>query len=353
MRRGKAVKRKFSAVEDSLWLTTRPKLILEWYRMWKTAPVVSWLRAADAFMNKDFSLAAQHYERGLQRRPNHPARHCAGMDLAYCRYRLGDLEIAAEELSKLTSNSVALRDAYLLLGKIYDILGKPQMALHTIADGMLLFPNDLKLILSYLHTALFNGFYQPYLAEVRETALRLKRTLMLDDERQVLIDAALAHYELRWGEIEGGERMLARVLATGKAPFEAVLLRGERLLGQKRVLQGREQLSRAMRAAPRNPRPVRLLAESYLLPDEFHEPDYAEQLAMSACKLSNWKNAEHVALLSRAFDEKGDTSTAELLAERTRKLRVVVEIEKTSLESPADQIRALREPKQRSAKAGM
>jgi predicted Zn-dependent protease len=339
--------------DDLLWLAGRPKLIVEWYRMWGTTPSVCWLRAADAFINKDFKRAVGYYERGLAQKPAHVARHCAVMDLAYCRYRTGDLEGAATELQKLTAESVALRDAYLLLAKINDILGKPDQSLQVLGDGLLLFPQDLKLMLAYMHTSLFYGLFHSRLGEVREQVLQIKRGLMLDDERQVFIDAALAHYELRCGDAECAERMIVRVLATGKAPHEIVILRGERLFEQRRVIQAREQLGRAMRLAPRNPRPVRLLAESYLLSGDFQEPEWAEQLATVACRLTNWKNIECLELLSRAYDEKGDTSTAELLSEKVREVRMTVELERVQLESPSGHVRALGEVRLRSDKMEM
>lgn len=349
----KTVRARLRRLEDTVWLLSRPKLIVEWYRMWQTLPVTPWLRAADAFINKDFKLAVEYYQRGLAKKPNHPARHCAVMDLAYCRYRTGGLEEANELLSSLTSQSVALRDAYLLQAKISDFFGKAESALQIVSDGLMLFPDDLKLMLAYLHTSLFNGLYHARLGEIREHILTLKRTLLLDDDRQVLIDSALAHYELRCGDGEGAERMIARVLATGRAPHEIVLLRGERLLAQRRVLQAREQLGRVMRMAPRNPRPVRLLAESYLLPEEFHEPDYAEQLATLACKMTNWKNVECVDLLSRVYDEKGDTSTAELLGERCRGLKLAVELEREQVEAPTGHVSEAAESRMRSNKLSM
>ena len=330
MRRGKEL---FKAISRGLrnlaWLAARPKLVFDWYRMWSAAPVADWLRAADCFVKKDFAQAAEHYERGLKAQPSHPARHCARMDLAYCLYRTGNILGSLTQLTVVTESSIALRDAYLLRAKIEDILGKPELALRSLSDGLVLFPQDLRLLISFAHACLFNGIEHERLQDVRENLLQQKRELLLDDNRQVLIDAALSHYELRFGDSESGDRMLVRVLATGIAPFEAIVIRGERLLEQRRMLQAREQLGRAMRISPRNPRPARLLAESYALPGDFCEPDWAEQLAQVACKLSSWQNRECVELLSRISDTKGDTSTAELLAERSnelsRQLRIEIE----------------------------
>jgi len=298
--------------------------------MWGTLPVISWLRAADLFIQKDFKRAAHYYRTGLSRQSKHPARHCARMDLAYCLYRTGEIKDALHELGIVTESSVALRDAYVLKAKIEDILGKAELSLQTLRDGLTLFPQDLRILVSFLHISLFNRIEHARLSEARGLLLQQKRELFLDDNRQVLLDAALAHFEIRMGDAESGDRMLARVLATGIAPVEAIILRGMRLLEQRRMIQAREQLGRAMRLAPRSSRPVRILAESYLQPGDFCELDWAEQMATAACKLSAWQNRECVEVLAKVMDTKGDTSTAELLAERsqdiTRQLRVEFEV---------------------------
>lgn len=321
---------KTSRLGDLAWVVARPKLVYDWYRMWGTLPVTSWLRAADHFIQKDFKLAAEYYRVGLSRQLKHPARHCARMDLAYCQYRTGDIKEALEQLGVVTEASVALRDAYVLKAKIEDILGKSELSLQTLRDGLTLFPQDLRILVAFVHISLFNRIEHARLSEARGLLLQQKRELFLDDNRQVLLDAALAHYEIRVGDTESGDRMLARVLATGIAPVEAIVLRGMRLLEQRRMIQAREQLGRAMRLAPRSSRPVRILAESYLMPGDFCELDWAEQMATAACKLSAWQNRECVEVLAKVMDTKGDASTAELLTERsldlTRQLRVEFEV---------------------------
>ncbi len=319
--------RKAEGIRNLFWLGARPKLVYDWYRMWGTLPVAHWLRAADCFIRKEFVAAALHYEKGLERNGKHPARHCARMDLAYCLYRNGEIERALQELRVVTESSVALRDAYLLRAKIEDILGRPEMAIRSLADGLALFPQDTRLLVGFIHICLFNDIEHPRLSEVRGVLLQQKRELLLDDNRQVLLDSALAHYELKIGDTESGDRMLVRVLATGMAPFEAIVIRGERLFEQRRMLQAREQLGRAMRLSPRNPRPARLLAESYLLPGDFCELDWAEQLAAVACKASAWQNPECIEIFARVMDSKGDASTTELLLERRDGLNRQIQLE--------------------------
>lgn len=308
-------------VRDSLWLMVRPRMAVEWYRMWRTVPVKDWLRAADLFIRGDYSRAAEYYRRGLSHRPMHPASTCARMDLAYCCYRLGRLDEAIELLDLLVGQRVSLRDAYLLRAKLAGIVGCPQDGFEVLAIGNEVFPDDVSILASSLHINLSHQIDARRLHECFGQLLRLKQQLALEDERQVTLDTALAHYELRCGDTEAGDRLLARVLATGAAPYEAVLLRGERLLRLGRILSAREQLTRAMRSAPRNPRPVQLLAETYLVAGYTEEPEFAEQLASVACRLSHWENPECIELLARAYDRKCDYNSSELLKARAQSLR--------------------------------
>lgn len=317
----KLFKRGIERVRDTVWLVMRPQMAVEWYRMWKTVPVKDWLRAADLFIRGDYSKAADYYRRGLRARPMHPASTCARMDLAYCCYRLGRLDEAIDLLDLLVGQRVNLRDAYLLRSKLAAIVGCPHDGFEVLGIGVEVFPDDVSILSASLHINLSHQLDARRLHECFSRLLRLKQQLALEDERQVTLETALAHYELRCGDTEAGDRMLARVLATGAAPYEAVLLRGERLLRLGRILSAREQLTRAMRSAPRNPRPVQLLAETYLVAGYTEEPEFAEQLASVACRLSHWENPECVELLARAYERKCDYNSSDLLKARAQSLR--------------------------------
>lgn len=308
-------------LRDAQWLLARPRLALEWWRTWHSLPVVSWIRGAQLFLAHDFKSAAVFYKRGLDLNRSHPARDCALVDLAYCHYREQRLEVALRILSLVREGSVALRDAFVLKAKIHDILGRTDKARRVLCEGLEQFPDDIKILLSYFHFALFNQETDARLESLKERLVSAKQDILLDDERRVAIDSALAHYEICLGNELRGERLLLKALSSGRAPFEAVILYGERLLDQSRVLQAREQLNRALRLSPRNPRPLRMLAESYFFFDDFKELDFAEQLAVQANRLADWKNFQNLELLQSILQEKGDNLGAELYREMAYRLK--------------------------------
>ena len=308
------------AISDRLWLSRRPRLLLEWYRLWGTFPVSSWIHAAHYFQEGDFRTALEYYERGLNEHPAHRAAQCARLDISYCRYRLDQLEEAIDDLTSLTAGGVPLKDAYLLLAKIYHLLGRPLAAVSTLSRALELFPSDSQVSCAYMHLALSTIPTADVVEELKELLIAIKRDTALEDLRQIHIDAALAHFEVRCGDAELGDRILARVLATGHAPFEAVVLRAERLLEQQRIIPAREQLARALAAMPRSSHPARLLAESYLVEGILYEPEWARQLATVACTTSHWQDSRCLDVLIRAVEACGDFATAELYRARHKAL---------------------------------
>ena len=313
---------------DRVWILRRPKLLLDWYRLWSTWPVASWIRAAHCFQDGDFRQALNFYRQGLAEHPTHRAAPCAKLDIAYCYYRLDELETATEELQDLIHSGAQLKDAYLLLAKIQALLGLPLSAGSTMFRCLEMFPNDVQALVAYVHLGLWVGLPHESLIDAKDALISLKRGLMLDDSRQVGIDSAIAHCEIRGGDIELGDRVLARALATGRAPYEAVLLRGERLLEQQRIIPAREQLTRAMGLMPRSSRAARLLAESYLIEGIFFEPEWAKQLATSACKASHWQDVRCIEVLIRAYEACGETGAAQLFSQRIPSLASFREMER-------------------------
>ncbi len=293
---------------------------VKWYRLWGTMPVRSWIKAAACFKQQDFRSAIIFYQRGLETHASHPAAQSARLDLAYCKYRLNEIDEAYEELTTLVDGCTPLKDAYLLRSKIALIYGHASSALQTMERCLEYYPSDAKVISQYAHLALLNSMDPSQAEEVKQRLVGAKCRLSIEDHGNVLLDTALAHYEMVWGDIRRGERVLARVLATGRAPFEAVLLRGERLLAQGRILPARELLTRAMRMSSRDPRPVMMLSASYLRSGASSNLDWALQLAEAACRLSHWRNAECLGVLASVYEAKGDKGGAQLFLERTKHL---------------------------------
>lgn len=313
-------KKNTSSLRNLVWIAKKPQFIYHWVKHWKSFPVFTWLKAADYFLNKNFKLAAQHYKIGLNKHKTHPAKNCARMDYSYCLYRSGDLKEALKELKQLCLEEQEQKDCYLLAAKIYSYLGRNDLAITMLNSGLRCFPDDILILSKYLHLSLEENLEPMIIDHLREKLLKIKSLLNLDDDKIEIIDTALADYQLQKEENDDAEKLLARILASGKAPFEAVLLKGQRLLELSRIIPAREQLTRAMKIAPRNPYPVLLLAESYMEYENFDDPEYALQLAKLACELSLWENIECLQTYIAALEKNYDHSTAELFEARCKKL---------------------------------
>lgn len=310
------------SVKDGLFeLPKRIKETVRWYRIWRSWPVKEWVRAASLFRDGEFRYAVSYYRLGLQERPKHRAAPSAKLDLAYCLYRLDEFQEALDILDQLILLPHGLREAHLLKSRILAILDQPEAALEVLENYLEREPEDIKALIEFLHTAVFAGAADERLAKVRGKLIQAQRRLPLEHRANGGIDAALAHYELKHGSSGKGDKLLARVLAGGVPPVEAVVLRGERLLELGRLQQCREQLSRAIKAAPKNPRPVVLLAQSYLRKNgsDFN-PAWAVSLAECACKLSHWTSRQCLAVLAAACEANNEKEKAELFWERLKKL---------------------------------
>ena len=175
---------------------------------------------------------------------------------------------------------------------------------------------------------------------IRERLSNVRRSLDMEEVNYLHVETAIAHIDIRRGDLAKGERVLSRVLSTGQAPYEAVVLRSERLLETGRVLPAREQLGRAMAACPRDPRPMILLARSYLRAGNDYNAEWAKQLAEAACRASFWQNAEAVSVLARAFEETGDSDSAEIFIERIKNLSSSSELSVSFYSSSLLQLRS-------------
>ncbi len=298
----------------------RPSLMIGWWKLWKTLPVTDWIRGAELFRSGEFKRALFYYERGLNRHSNHAAAYCARLDFAYCLYQENEINKSVTELEKLVSAGAQLKDAYLLLAKLQLILGRNKDAVSTMKRCLTFLPDDVQAALCYAHVMFESETNGATMKLVKDFVGSFRERLSLDDPMHVAVDAALATYECYFGDEEVGERLLARALASGVAPFEAIMLRGERWLEQGRVTQAREQLERAAKCCPADPRPYMRLAESYLLEGELLEPEYAVQLSTVACKRSNWQHRECLEVLRAAYIHIEDRDMVELIEDRLRAL---------------------------------
>jgi tetratricopeptide (TPR) repeat protein len=301
------------------FLGYRPSLLIGWWKLWRSIPVVDWIRAAELFRAGEFKRAAFYYDRGIQLNPKNPAIYCAKLDHAYCVYQLGEPAKAKTLLEELTA-AAPLKDAHLILAKIQLALGKNADAVSTMKRCLSFCSDDLQVALCYAHVMFESDSPAITMKLVKDFINTFREKLSIDDPMHVAVDTALATYECYFGDEELGERLLSRALASGVAPFEAIMLRGERWLEQGRVTQAREQLDRAAKGCPTDPRPYLRLAESYLLNGELLEPKYSVQLATVACRLSNWENKECLEVLRQGYLALQDVDMVELIESRLRTL---------------------------------
>jgi len=301
----------------------RPTLVIGWWKLWKTLPVADWIRGAEFFRAGDFKKAAKYYERGFIKNASHPAAACAQLDHAYCLYQIGDILAAVGNLERVVAAGAQLKDAHLLLAKLQLNLGRFSDAVSTMKRCLSFSSEDIQVALCYAHTMFESDSPAVTMKLVKDYIQVFREKLSLEDPMHVAVDTALATYECLYGDEDLGERLLSRALASGVAPFEAILLRGERWLEQGRITQAREQLERAAKACPADPRPYLRLAESYLLDGELLEPGYAVQLATVACKRSNWEYAECLEVLRQGYIALGDRDMVDLIEERLSSLSPV------------------------------
>jgi len=340
-----SVIKRFRGNNRQLFHCLRPALLLSWWRTWKTLPVLPWIAGAEYFKSGDFRLAAESYRRGLEKYPHHRANFCARLDYAYCLFQLNALSEAMAELRKVVVQEPGLKDGHLLLAKLQLYTGQAVSAARTMRRALDIFEADPQIILCFAHCVIAAKGPTAQLAEVREKLRSLRARLDFADPYYSAVDAAIACYEFRFGDIEFADQLLVRVIASGGAPFEAFLAKGEHLLENGRISQARDQFERAMCLVPQDPRPLTLLARCYLTEGDFYEPEHALQLASMACSRSHYENSEALSVLADAYSAIGDMHGAMLISARMKALTSTRQINFDYLRRVEQQLQRLRSVK--------
>jgi len=323
-------------------IISSPALLWSWVKVWQTVPVLSWVKAAQSFRNKDFRTALFYYEKGLRRRKDHPAAMCAKFDLAFCYYRLGKLEEAVAILAELVSGKNCPRDPYLLLASIHRSLGNLEVAAGILRRCKGQFARDMQVSVRLADVLLEIGESTKELQQLFVFLKRRRSELLLSDPKQSLLDTVIANYEIHHGQAVAGLQLLGRVIASGTAPYEAYILRAELYLQEGRVLSARELLRKAMLLSPRNPRPLVLLSQSYCHVSGFAEPTWALDLAVEAVKLSAYRNVDALAAAVTASLICNETDMADLYQERLNSLRVTQQINLDTIRHALEHVERLR-----------
>ena len=323
----------------------RPRAYYQWMKMWRALPVLDWIRGAELFRDSEFRSASEYYRRGLAKHPEHVASDCARLDLAYCLFRMGEVKQALTLLKSIADEGQSIRDAALLLAQLQINCGQFYSAAATMRAALARYPDDAACEIGYCWSVMLSRHPGVNLDQVRFRLRDLRSRVALTDSRSVIIDSALAYYEIRYGDSEFGEQLLSRVLASGAAPFEAVLLRGERLLEDGRLTQARDQLERAMKLLPTDPRPALLLARYYLEPGDTYEAHYAFQLAQEACKKSAWEHPDTLAVLVDCYEALGEEEAAGVIGSRLRALTTARQLVVDGFDVVEEQLSKLRQTK--------
>lgn len=295
-------------------VTDNLQLIHKWWKTWGTLPVWSWVRAASAYREGKFELAERHYKTGLKRHASHPAHFCARLDLAYCLFKLGKLEDAEHQLRYVTTHLPASREAYVRLARLQMWTGHALEAAWTVRRALRSIEPDPELAAIFLIAVLDNGGPSYLLDE----AVEASRSMETEGDDFPRLQAARARLELERGDAAAGRKTLEQIAAADNAPFEALVLFAEVLVHEGKIAHARRQLRRAMAASPDYPRVLSLLAESYMKAGPFYNGEYAKQLAINACQLTNWSSPREMHILAEGYYHTGDKISALVVASKAK-----------------------------------
>ncbi len=294
------------------------QLYRKWWRTWKTFPVLPWLQAAQAFKKGDFEKAQKFYEVGLEKTSGHPAELCARLDYAFCLFKNGDFSRAEEQLQFAVSHAPNSREAQLRLAHFQIWCGYPLEAVWTLRRALRVIRPDKEIVATLLLASLEGNVPAYVLQEAEE--LSDKISLETDDMSFSAhkLRAARARLRMLRGEYRPGRGELAALVCQSRTSVEAILLFAEVLIAEDKIAFARQQLRRALLLVPTHPRVLSLLAESYLRPGPFFNPDYAIQLATTACQHTGWMSAREMHILAQSFFAYGDKMAALLMASKAK-----------------------------------
>lgn len=277
-------------------------------------PIVSWVRGAALYREGKFAEAERCYLNGIKKNPTHPAVLSAKLDLAYCQFRNKKPQDAEESLRYVVDHAPTNREAVIRLAKLERWLGLPHKAAQTLSNALKVIKPDSDLAALYLLSACESEDKGMHLRNAEAIAT----SLWITDRESPLLATALSRFEISKGEVRRGKASLARICAAAKAPIEAIILMGETLLKEENALFARHFLRRALTLSPEHPRVLALLAASYLVNGPGYSPEFAKQLALTACQATNWRCPGDMHTLAQAFYKIGDKMSALLIASRAK-----------------------------------
>jgi Tfp pilus assembly protein PilF len=132
------------------------------------------------------------------------------------------------------------------------------------------------------------------------------------------------------------------VLASGSAPYEAIVLKASQFLDQGRFIQARHQFQRALRIRTEDPQPWIGVARSYLSSCDEDELEYAHQAAERACNLSNYRDCNALRVLIHSCKSLRRDSDVELYQTHLHELELEEGLNPESIKDLERQIELLQ-----------
>ncbi len=314
----------YGRVSESFKLLSYVCLIIltRWVRSWGCLPIWDWLIAAYYYSEKCYRKSLFYYKKGINKNPNHRATNSARLDAAYCMLKLGQLDRAYQELSFLVHEPNVGKDTFLLYLRVLRYLGKKDKAIQV---GCLVYEHikhDPLVVAANAHSLLWAMDNNKQKAKVIRKSLFVARSkVSIGSREDYVIQTALAHFEMRYGDPTKAHRMFSRILFSGKAPYEAVVLKGFALLAESKSELARHQFVRAVSVRHEDPEPWIGIAKSYLASSSEESLLFAIQAAQKACSLSSYQNLEALNILAFSLRMGGKELDAELYQARINALK--------------------------------
>ena len=294
---------------------------LRWVLIWKSWPVFSWIKAAESYSNADYAVAESLYEKGLKEYPEHPARFCAVMDLAYCYFKAKKFDQAIEKLNYVIRTLPTSKEAYLRLAYVYIWIGDDAEAMWLLRNALRKFKDDFHLIHLFV-ACLIEAHAPAYLVD--EAADLLEKVASSSKDNKLAIGATKAMLEDYRSLSPEAFKKLVRLSSRPGAPLAAKLQVAKRFIEQEEFETARSHLNIALKISAEYPQTLSLLAQTYLLEDADSEQniEYANQLATAAAQSSAWLSPRELHILAKVYHRYGDKSSALLLASKAQNINL-------------------------------
>jgi tetratricopeptide (TPR) repeat protein len=202
-------------------------------------------------------------------------------------------------------------------------MGRGADAALTLRRGVQLYRDDIEMN-GLLLLCLVEQKSSRYLIHEARSNVRRIREQFPHVQLLKAAEARCAHF---LGESDFGKAALQECALSDPALFDSVLAYSELLISEERFNDALIHLRRALQVSAHHPRVLNLLARAYLADTPSFNPEYATQLAISACQNTAWLSVRDLLCLAECYRVSGDKLAALVTAQRAKGLGVDVRIE--------------------------